>query len=73
MDSFQKAKYVIATHAFPGQGGHHHVNEQPYSYWVQKFAEYGFKFSAAESLHLRNISTMQAVHFRRSGLFFAKV
>jgi SAM-dependent methyltransferase len=73
MNSFQKAKYVIATHALPGQGGHHHVNEQLYGYWVDTFANYGFKFSAVESLSLREASTMPAAHFKRSGLFFKKV
>lgn len=70
MDSFKKAKYVVVTHAAPGQAGHHHVNCQPMSYWKEKFKEYGFKFSAMESMKLRDLSTMRADHFRRSGLFF---
>jgi hypothetical protein len=39
-------------------------------YWKQKFSDYGFKFSAAETLKLREMSTMPAVHFKRSGMFF---
>jgi SAM-dependent methyltransferase len=70
MNSFQKCKYVIATHADPGQWGHHHVNCQPYSYWKDVFAQYGFKCSAMESLKIREISTMPANHLKRSGLFF---
>jgi SAM-dependent methyltransferase len=35
-------KYVLFTHGLPGQGGHHHVNEQPEYYWLNRFAEYGF-------------------------------
>lgn len=73
MDSFKKAKYVIVTHATPGQGGHHHVNEQPYNYWVQVFSEFGFKFSATESLKLRSLSSMKSGHLQRSGLFFTKL
>lgn len=72
MNSFQKAKFVIATHAFPGQGGHHHVNEQYYQYWVETFAKFGFIFSANESLYIRSISTMKSGHLGRSGLFFKK-
>jgi hypothetical protein len=72
MDSFQKTKYVIVTHAFPGQGGHHHVNEQAYEYWVQTFARYGFNFSASESIHIRSLSSMKSGHLQRSGLFFEK-
>lgn len=70
MAAFQKAKYVVCTYAVPGQWGHHHVNCQPMDYWKEKFAEYGFRFSAGESMNLRNASTMRANHFSRSGLFF---
>jgi hypothetical protein len=42
-------------------------------YWKQKFTDYGFKFSAAETLKLREESTMPAVHFKRSGLFFKNI
>jgi SAM-dependent methyltransferase len=34
---------VLFTAATPGQGGHHHVNEQPHSYWVEKFSRRGFE------------------------------
>jgi cyclopropane fatty-acyl-phospholipid synthase-like methyltransferase len=33
---------VIFTAAFPGQGGKDHINEQPHSYWIEKFARQGF-------------------------------
>lgn len=32
---------VLFSAAIPGQGGRHHVNEQPHSYWVQRFAAAG--------------------------------
>lgn len=70
MDSFKKAKYIIVTHATPGQGGHHHVNCQPYTYWVEAFSKYGFEFSDVESQYLRSISSMDSGHLKRSGLFF---
>jgi SAM-dependent methyltransferase len=38
------APVVVFTAAPPGQGGHDHVNEQPASYWVAKFANKGFAF-----------------------------
>lgn len=70
MDSFKKCKYVIATHAYPGQWGHHHVNCKDVLYWKQSFAKFGFKFSGVESLKIRDISSMKADHLRRSGCFF---
>jgi SAM-dependent methyltransferase len=33
---------VIFTAAPPGQGGTHHVNEQPRSYWIALFDQHGF-------------------------------
>lgn len=34
---------VILTAAHPGQGGQGHVNEQPQSYWIEKFQARGFR------------------------------
>ena len=33
---------VLFSAAIPGQGGTHHVNEQPPAYWAQLFADRGF-------------------------------
>lgn len=33
---------VLFSAAVPGQGGEHHVNEQPHSYWHRKFHEHGY-------------------------------
>lgn len=40
---------VIITAATPGQGGTDHVNEQPNSYWIDKFARRGFRHDPAET------------------------
>lgn len=34
---------VLFSAAPPGQGGEHHINEQPYDYWRRKFAGHGFR------------------------------
>lgn len=44
MPLFQKANYVFVSGATPGQGGYHHVNEQPREYWIDKFTQYGFTY-----------------------------
>jgi len=36
------APTVVFSAAVPGQGGDGHVNEQPPSYWVEKFARHGY-------------------------------
>jgi SAM-dependent methyltransferase len=35
-------RFILFSAAVPGQGGEHHVNEQPYDYWRRRFAENGF-------------------------------
>jgi SAM-dependent methyltransferase len=35
-------RFILFSAAVPGQGGEHHVNEQPYDYWRGRFAEAGF-------------------------------
>lgn len=35
---------LILSAAPPNQGGHHHVNEQPKRYWVNRLAELGFVY-----------------------------
>lgn len=37
--------FVLFSAAVPGQGGEHHVNEQPISYWVNKFKMRGYTAS----------------------------
>jgi len=32
--TFRCGRVLFLTHALPGQGGHHHVNEQPAEYWI---------------------------------------
>jgi 2-polyprenyl-3-methyl-5-hydroxy-6-metoxy-1,4-benzoquinol methylase len=35
---------LIMSCAPPGQGGHHHVNEQPKRYWIEKLRAHGFDY-----------------------------
>jgi SAM-dependent methyltransferase len=44
---------VVFTAAQPGQGGIGHINEQPASYWIEKFERAGFRQSIAETETLR--------------------
>jgi SAM-dependent methyltransferase len=42
--TFACAGCVFMTFAKPGQGGHHHVNEQEQGYWIAQFRQRGFDF-----------------------------
>lgn len=53
MKTFEKCNYVGMTHAVPGQGGYHHVNEQPSPYWIDVFRHHGFEYLEQESIKLR--------------------
>lgn len=41
-DLVAHADVVLFAAARPGQGGEHHINEQPYEYWRALFRRYGF-------------------------------
>jgi len=45
---------VLFSAATPGQGGEHHVNEQPLDYWREKFARHGFDAYDPLRPHLRD-------------------
>lgn len=68
--AFQACKYLTMTHAYPGQGGHHHVNEQDTPYWINKLTQAGFIFEQEMTVRLRYASTMKQRYIRQYGLFF---
>jgi SAM-dependent methyltransferase len=48
------APIVVFTAAHPGQGGYGHVNEQPRSYWAERFRAAGLEPAAHEAAALRD-------------------
>lgn len=70
MDTFLKCKRIIVTHAFPGQGGHHHVNEKDPNYWFQQFGRRGFLLDMNATDAVRQASTMTQRYIRVSGMVF---
>jgi SAM-dependent methyltransferase len=65
-------RYILMTNALPGQGGHHHVNEQPTQYWVDHLTARGCQLLAADSTRVRNLAAAEgAVYFAQTGLVFA--
>lgn len=74
--AFQLAKkYVILTHAFPGQDGYHHVNCQDPSYWKGVMAAIGFSWRGDLTAVTRGVSALNRHplnHYLRSGLVFKR-
>jgi 2-polyprenyl-3-methyl-5-hydroxy-6-metoxy-1,4-benzoquinol methylase len=64
---------VFLTAAIVGQGGLNHLNEQPNSYWIAKFAAEGFDFDDALTAHAREIFTEKGVvHYLARPMIFRK-
>lgn len=70
IQAFQACKFLMMTYAYPGQGGHHHVNEQNTPYWIEKLTQAGFIFELEMTAHIRRVSTMEQNFVRQHGLFF---
>lgn len=70
MAAFLKCKRIVVTHAFPGQGGHHHVNEQLPNYWFQQFGSRGFMLDIKSTDEVRKASTMAQRYIRTTGMVF---
>ena len=63
MATFKKASVVAMTYSEPqwSDGGHHHVNCQPQSYWNGIFEFWGYQWMEEYSMHLRSIATARWV------------
>jgi hypothetical protein len=73
LDSICNGKFVLMTHALPGQGGHHHVNLQPSQYWIDHMHERGFTHLVEDSLRVRRLAESEgAMYLQSSGLLFAR-
>lgn len=70
IQAFQACRFLMMTYAYPGQGGHHHVNEQDTPYWIDKMTQAGFIFEPQMTDGIRRASTMKQRYIRQHGLFF---
>lgn len=57
-ETIKYAEYAIVTAAPPGKKGFHHVNCQPWEYWLDKFNTYRWMENEALTRDLRANSTM---------------
>ena len=60
---------VVFTAATPNQGGRDHVNEQPHSYWIEKFRARGYQLDEHSSESWRQLWMSEGIaHFYFSNL-----
>ena len=64
-------RYIVMTHAFPGQGGYHHVNEQPPEYWINNLRNYNCELLEEDTARVRRLAVLDgAAYLSKSALVF---
>lgn len=56
LSSLTCGKFIVMTNALPGQGGYHHVNEQPTEYWVQHLRRHNCELLSEDSARIRKLA-----------------
>ena len=56
LESMCAGRFILMTNALPGQGGHHHVNEQPTEYWIHHLAERGCQVMVEDTKRVRKLA-----------------
>jgi SAM-dependent methyltransferase len=71
LSSLTTGKYILMTHALPGQGGHHHVNEQLPAYWIDHLKRVGCDLLVEDTLRIRKLAALDdACYLANTGLLF---
>lgn len=65
-------RVLAMTHAVPGQGGYHHVNERSAEYWINAIESRGFKLNVPASHGARALIRDRKNYFAASGLIFER-
>src|ERR1700722_16698995 len=69
--SLATGRVVLMTHALPGQGGYHHVNEQPSDYWVNHLSRIGGSFLQEDPARIRALAKADGgVYMEQTGMVF---
>jgi len=67
---FERCRMVAITYAPPGWPGHHHVNCQEESYWVEEFGKRLLTYDEKTTKRMREASNMRKPFMQNRGLFF---
>ena len=70
--SLATGKFVLMTHAVPGQPGHHHVNLQHDEYWISHMNRIGFSWLVEDTQRIREIAKREgSIYLANSGIVLA--
>jgi hypothetical protein len=65
-------RFIVMTNALPGQGGYHHVNEQPTEYWIRHLARYNCEVLDEDTKRIRSLAAAEgAIYLAETGLVLA--
>ena len=68
-----QGKYLLMTHAVPGQKGWHHVNCQPSEYWINHLSSRGYELLEDDSKTIQQLSAADGgKHIARNGMVFRR-
>ena len=70
LTTFRSGRVLMMSHAIPGQGGHHHVNEQSSLYWVNVLSRDGWALDDVATEWVR--SNASDFFIRQTGMVFTK-
>jgi SAM-dependent methyltransferase len=70
MIAVDRCKFLLLAAAPPGQGGYHHVNEQPDEYWIKRFKSRGFVQDIEVTKMLRATCARKPAPWGRNTLIF---
>lgn len=72
LESLTNGKFIVMTHAVPGQGGWHHVNCQPEAYWIQHLERYGCSLLREDTNRIRALALEDGARYlSETGLVFS--
>lgn len=72
LNSLACGKFILFTHALPGQLGHHHVNLQPPEYWIQRLEHVGLYLLPEDTNRVRQIAHNEgAIYVAQTGMVLA--
>lgn len=72
LGSLTCGRIILMTNAVPGQGGRHHVNEQPVVYWVEHLKRYDCAVLPEDTRRVRALAQADgAPYLAQTGLVLA--
>lgn len=72
LSSLTCGRIIVMTNALPGQGGYHHVNEQPTEYWVRHLMTRGCELLVEDSNRIRKLAAQDgATYMAQTGIVLA--